>query len=144
MAAEVGGPEPVPQSPRAESIAGDLVTEALDYDGGCQVTVYRPPDPPEAVVFAGDGQAASQWGGFLDAAGVPPTMIVGVHGLADETLRLQEYSPAFNAERFAAHERSSSRRWAAGCGRGSESRCPPSAPRSSAPRPEESWRSPLA
>jgi pimeloyl-ACP methyl ester carboxylesterase len=32
-------------------------------------------------------------------------MIVGVHGLADETLRLQEYSPVFDAERFAAHER---------------------------------------
>jgi enterochelin esterase-like enzyme len=32
-------------------------------------------------------------------------MIVGVHGLTDETLRLQEYSPVFDAERFAAHER---------------------------------------
>ena len=28
-----------------------------------------------------------------------------VHGLTDETLRLQEYSPVFDAERFAAHER---------------------------------------
>src|SRR5262249_10846279 len=26
-------------------------------------------------------------------------------GLADETLRLQEYSPVFDADRFAAHER---------------------------------------
>src|SRR6266852_6616644 len=32
-------------------------------------------------------------------------MIVGVPGLADEMLRLQEYSPVFDAERFAAHER---------------------------------------
>jgi enterochelin esterase-like enzyme len=32
-------------------------------------------------------------------------MIVGVHGLTDEKLRLQEYSPVFAAERFAAHER---------------------------------------
>ena len=32
-------------------------------------------------------------------------MIVGVHGLADDNARLQEYSPAFDAERFAAHEK---------------------------------------
>ena len=36
---------------------------------------------------------------------MPPTMIVGVHRLADETLRLHEYSPGFDPERFAAHER---------------------------------------
>ena len=38
------------------------------------------------------------------AADVPSTMIVGVHHLADETLRLHEYSPGFDPERFAAHE----------------------------------------
>jgi pimeloyl-ACP methyl ester carboxylesterase len=32
-------------------------------------------------------------------------MIVGVHGLAEEMPRLQEYSPVFDAQRFAAHER---------------------------------------
>jgi pimeloyl-ACP methyl ester carboxylesterase len=32
-------------------------------------------------------------------------MIVGTHRLDDETLRLHEYSPVFDAERFAAHER---------------------------------------
>ena len=32
-------------------------------------------------------------------------MIVGVHRVADETLRLHEYSPNFDPERFAAHER---------------------------------------
>ena len=36
--------------------------------------------------------------------GVPPTMVVGVHRPVDETLRLQEYSPGFDPERFAAHE----------------------------------------
>ena len=36
---------------------------------------------------------------------MPSTMIVGVPGLADEMLRLQEYSPVFDAERFAAHEK---------------------------------------
>jgi enterochelin esterase-like enzyme len=85
--------------------AGALVTETLEYDDGRPVTVYVPSDPPEAVVFAGDGQRISRWGGLLEAADVPSTMIVGVHGLADEMPRLYEYSPVFDAERFAAHER---------------------------------------
>ena len=85
--------------------AGEVVTQTFDYDGGRQVTVYIPADPPEAVVFAGDGQGISQWGGFLLAANVPSTMIVGVHGLADDDARLQEYSPVFDPERFAAHEK---------------------------------------
>lgn len=38
-------------------------------------------------------------------ANLPPTMIVGAHRLDDEMLRLHEYSPAFDPERFAAHER---------------------------------------
>jgi enterochelin esterase-like enzyme len=87
------------------SIAGEFVTERFDYDGGRDVTVYVPPDPPEAVVFAGDGQLISQWGGVLEMAAVPPVMIVGAHRLADETLRLHEYSPGFDPQRFAAHER---------------------------------------
>jgi enterochelin esterase-like enzyme len=87
------------------SIRGKLVTETLTYDGGRQVTVYVPPVPPEAVVFAGDGQLISQWGGVLEAADVTPTMIVGTHRLDDEMLRLHEYSPVFDAERFAAHEK---------------------------------------
>ena len=87
------------------SIAGELVTETFEYDGGRQVTVYVPAERPEAVVFAGDGELISRWGGDLEAADVPPTVIVGVHRLADETLRLHEYSPGFDPERFSAHER---------------------------------------
>lgn len=86
-------------------MVGEFITETFDYDGGRQVTVYVPPDRPEAVVYAGDGQALSQWGGELESAEVPATMIVGVHRLADETLRLHEYSPGFEPTRFAAHER---------------------------------------
>jgi enterochelin esterase-like enzyme len=86
------------------AITGEIVTATLDYDGGRQVTVYVPLGPPDAVVFAGDGQRIAQWGEFLAAADVPPTIIVGVHGLTDETARLQEYSPVFDAEQFAAHE----------------------------------------
>jgi enterochelin esterase-like enzyme len=86
------------------SAEGELVTETFDYDGGRQVTVYLPSNPPEAVVFAGDGQLIAQWGDFVAAAGAPSTMIVGVHRLADETLRLHEYSPGFDPKRFAAHE----------------------------------------
>jgi enterochelin esterase-like enzyme len=86
------------------STEGELLTETFDYDGGRSVTVYVPRDPPEAVVFAGDGQLVSHWGEFVAAAGVPSTMIVGVHRSPDETLRLQEYSPAFDPVRFGAHE----------------------------------------
>jgi enterochelin esterase-like enzyme len=87
------------------STVGELVTEAFDYDGGRQVSVHLPHAPPEAVVFAGDGELIASWGDFLAAAGGPPTMIIGVHRLADEMLRLHEYSPGFDPERFAAHER---------------------------------------
>jgi enterochelin esterase-like enzyme len=87
------------------SIAGELVTSRLEYDGGRPVTVYVPSAPAEAVVFAGDGQLISRWGESLETAGVPPTMIVGVHRLSDEMPRLHEYSPGFEPERFAAHEK---------------------------------------
>lgn len=88
-------------------MAGELVTETLEYDGGRQVTVYVPPSPPQAVVFAGDGQLISQWGEYLEAADVPPTMIVGAYRTSDEDemVRIHEYSLPFNQERFAAHER---------------------------------------
>jgi len=89
----------------SDAIAGELVTETFDYDDNRQVTVYVPPDAPEAIVFAGDGQMIAQWGGILESAAVPPTMIVGAHRVADETLRLHEYSPNFDPPRFAAHER---------------------------------------
>ena len=123
------------------SIAGQLVTEAFEYDDGRRVTVYIPPDSPHGIVFAGDGQLISQWGGVLEAAGVPPTMIVGAHRLDDETLRLQEYSPGFEPHRFGLTSSSSSRKSAGGCGRASESRCLPYAPRCSVCRRAESLRS---
>jgi pimeloyl-ACP methyl ester carboxylesterase len=85
------------------SIEGELVTEAFEYDGGRQVTVYVPSDPPEAVVFASDGQLISAWGEVLEA--VPSTMIVGAHRTVSETRRLHEYSPVFDAKRFSAHEK---------------------------------------
>jgi enterochelin esterase-like enzyme len=87
------------------AVSGEFVTETFEYDGGRQVTVYVPPNPPEAIVFAGDGQGILKWGRLLEKADVPSTMIVGVHGLTDETLRLHEYSPGFEPERFAAHEK---------------------------------------
>jgi enterochelin esterase-like enzyme len=96
----------------SEPDAGQLITETLEFDGGRKVTAYVPPTPPEAIVFAGDGQLIAPWGDALEAADLPPTMIVGAHRSGDETLRLHEYSPgestaafAFDPERFAAHER---------------------------------------
>src|SRR5579872_5416612 len=87
-----------------DSVPGKFVSEMFSYDGGRRVTVYVPMDPPEAVIFAGDGQRISKWGRMLEKADVPYTMIVGAHGQTDEMQRLQEYSPGFAPERFAAHE----------------------------------------
>jgi enterochelin esterase-like enzyme len=98
---------PVSDPGPARPIAGEIVSTTFSYDGGRQVAVYVPPDPPQAVVFAGDGQLISGWGGSLEDAGVPPTLVVGVYRTddPDEVVRLQEYSPSFDAARFAAHER---------------------------------------
>jgi enterochelin esterase-like enzyme len=92
--------------------AGEFVTETLAYDGGRAVTAYVPSASPEAIVFAGDGQLIASWGGVLETADLPPTMIVGAHRPNDEALRIHEYSPgkstaafAFDPERFAAHEK---------------------------------------
>lgn len=105
-APRTGQPYPAPVTAPADPIAGEFVTETFDYDGGRQVTVYVPPAKPAAVVFAGDGQLISQWGGYLEAADVPPTMIVGAHraDAEDEMVRIKEYSPSFDEDRFAAHE----------------------------------------
>ena len=85
---------------------GELVTATFEYDGGRRVTVYVPPYPPEAVVFAGDGQLTAAWGEVLEAADAPPTMIVGAHRTddEDEMARIREYSPSVDEGRFAAHE----------------------------------------
>ena len=101
------GSVPEPEPARADPIAGALVTRTFAYDRGRQVTVYVPPDPPQAVVFAGDGQLISQWSGYLEAAELPPTMIVGAHRTddEDEMVRIAEYSPTIDEERFLAHER---------------------------------------
>ena len=82
-----------------------FVTETLPYDGGRMVSIYLPSKLPTAIVFAGDGESVGGWGELLDAAHTPPTALVGVHGLRDERQRLEEYSPVFNQERFAAHEK---------------------------------------
>ncbi len=97
----------VPEPARVDPIAGELVTRTFEYDGGRQVTVYVPPRPAQTVVYAGDGQLISQWGGYLEAADLASTMIVGAHRTddADEMVRIAEYSPSFDAERFDAHER---------------------------------------
>ena len=110
------------ESGRMSPTLGQFVTERLEYDGGRQVTAYVPPAAPEAVVFAGDGQLVTSWGGVLEAADLPPTMIIGAHRPNDDALRLHEYSPgvstaafAFDPDRFEAHERffvDDVRRWA--------------------------------
>lgn len=61
-----------------------MTTETFDYDGGWHATRLN---------------------AALTDAGVTSTMLVGVHGLADDRQRLLEYSPSFDADRFAAHEK---------------------------------------
>jgi enterochelin esterase-like enzyme len=102
--------------------AGQLLTEKFPFDGGRQVTAYVPPGPPEAIVYAGDGQLIAPWGDVLESADLPSTMIIGVHRLDDEVLRIRQYSPGestagftFDPARFAAHENffvDDVRRWA--------------------------------
>ena len=86
------------------SLEGELVTETFDYGGGRQVTVYVPPDPPDSVVFCGDGQSTPRWAGVLEEAGLRFTMIVGAHAAEGDGARLAEYSPVFDAKVYAAHE----------------------------------------
>jgi len=83
---------------------GELVSETFPFDGGRQVTAYVPTRPVETIVYCGDGQLLPGWGADLEQNDLPSTMIVGVHRLADETLRLHEYSPKFDPARFKAHE----------------------------------------
>ena len=145
MAAAATNKEPTPTSPPA----GQLVTERFEYDGGRQVTAYVPPAAPEAIVFAGDGELITSWGGVLEAADLPPTMIIGAHRLDDETLRIHEYSPGESTTAFALTlngsrrtRRSLSRTCADGRSRGSTSRCLPTELRCSVSRRVESSRSP--
>lgn len=84
--------------------AGEFVSGRLEFDGGRGITAWVPSRPPGAVVFCGDGQLVPTWAAAVREAGAPPPLIVGLHRVADETLRLHEYSPRFDPDRFAAHE----------------------------------------
>jgi enterochelin esterase-like enzyme len=95
---------------------GEFITETLAYDDGRQVTAYVPAAPAEAVVFTGDGQSIPSWAAALQTADLPPVLLIGAHRVEDETLRLHEYSPSFDPDRFAAHEQffaGDLRHWAA-------------------------------
>ena len=82
---------------------GRLVTETFDFDGGRQVTVYVPPQPAQAIVYAGDGRMVIQWCENLEVDTLPPVMIVGTDSREDQKQRLHEYSPAFDPEVFEPH-----------------------------------------
>ena len=83
---------------------GELVSETFPFDGGRQVTIYVPTRPVEMILYCGDGQLLPRWGTDLERDDLPSTMIVGVHRLDDETLRLHEYSAKFDPAKFKAHE----------------------------------------
>jgi enterochelin esterase-like enzyme len=122
-----------PKAPRAAAECGKLrgALEQFEVESKAlgtrrKATVYRPPghDPmkPSRVVYAADGQAIDRFARVLEAliasGRVPPVVLVGVHsggyvgGGPDfkhydpkKDLRLQEYFPGVNAQRFADHER---------------------------------------
>ena len=48
----------------ADAVSGTFVTQTFEYGGGRQVTVYVPPGPPQAIVYAGDGQGMIVQRGF--------------------------------------------------------------------------------
>jgi hypothetical protein len=134
---------------RMSHMTGQIVTERLEYDGGRSVTAYVPPAAPEAIVFAGDGQLIAPWGALLEAAGLPPTMIVAAHRLEDETRRLHEYSPGestaplpLTRSGLRRTSGSLSRTSADGRSRALTSRCRPIALRCSASRRVQNSRSP--
>lgn len=83
---------------------GEFVSKTFPFDGGRQVTVFVPTGSAEIVLYCGDGQLLPTWGADLERDDLPATMIVGVHRLADETLRLHEYSAKFAPATFEAHE----------------------------------------
>lgn len=89
------------------SLRGSLVTETFPFDGGRSATVYVPPDPPEAVVYAADGGwHTERLAKALEASAERlATVVVGVHGLDDDDGRLHEYVERFGRERFQAFER---------------------------------------
>ena len=84
------------------SSSGEFMTDTFEFDGGRKVTVYMPRASPKAIVFAGDGQRIAEWLLCVENAVVPSTMIVGVHSLTDQRLRLHDYSLGFDPVRFAA------------------------------------------
>ena len=87
------------------SRTGELVTEVVEHEHGRRVTVYVPPESPEAIVFAADGQwHTASLGAALEGAGEHSTMVVGVHGQPDDDGRLGEYVPEFDPDGFTAHE----------------------------------------
>lgn len=86
-------------------IAGELVTESFGYDGGRAVTVYVPPKPAEAVVYAADGGwHVERLVAALEGGDAPSTMIVGVHGMDGDEGRFSEYVPGVDEARFVEHE----------------------------------------
>ncbi len=88
------------------SLNGSIVTHTLNFDGGRNLTVYVPPEPPDSVVFAVDGgwhtERLAQ--ALENSVEAPETVVIGVHGLDHDDQRLHEYVEAFGGERFQALE----------------------------------------
>ena len=84
--------------------SGLTIIDELDFDGGRTVTMHLPAGEPTSIVFAADGAEVVTWAADLGGTRAANTVVVGIGGLADARQRLPEYSPVFDADRFAAHE----------------------------------------
>ncbi|UIJ35406.1 esterase family protein [Allobranchiibius sp. GilTou73] len=93
-------------APRADPIAEEHVTVTFDYDGADR-SGARAAGSARGGGVRRRRAADPQWGAYLEAADVRPTMIVGAHRTddEDEMVRIREYSPPFDEQRFAAHEK---------------------------------------
>src|SRR4051812_38326995 len=89
------------------SLRGSLITETFAFGGGRRATAYVPPGTPDSMVFAADGGWHTERLALaLEGSNEnPSTMVVGVHGLADDDGRLREYVESFGGENFQAFER---------------------------------------
>ena len=123
------------------SIAGELITERLELTGSAGHGV-RPAGSARGNRVRRGRASGLAMGQVPRGAGGPATMIVGVHRLSDETLRLYETRRALSRSGSRHTRSSSSRMYVAGCERASESACPPNRRRCSVSRRVGSWPSP--
>ena len=112
------GADAPPEPPISRPIQGRTVTyyrrsTVLNELRG--ITLYLPPNYDSSqrypVVYVADGQAVQGLAPYLEPyildGSLPPMLLVGVHNapsVGGRDIRMEEYLPGINPQRFAAHE----------------------------------------